>query len=103
MLADRVKRDKAVTAATLGLLGTSGAVSPLSERLRADANQIQSPLLFLMQLEDELFPRDGCLDLFDHFSSENKTLHANPGLHPEIPGFEVRNTIEFIADHLLSD
>ena len=86
-----------VTAAVLGLLGTTGAVAPLAERLVADAAQIRCRLLFLMQLEDELFPRDGCLALFDAFASDDKRLHANPGLHPEVPAEEIDCAFRMLA------
>ena len=32
-----------------------------------------------MQFEDELFPRDGYLQLFDALGSTDKRLHAHPG------------------------
>ena len=86
-----------VTAAVLGLLGTTGAVAPLAERLATDAAQIRCRLLFLMQLEDELFPRDGCLALFDAFASGDKRLHANPGLHPEVPAEEIDCAFRMLA------
>ena len=102
MLADRIRRGLNVSHATLGLLGTTGAVSAMAARLLNDASEINVPVLFLMQLEDELFPRDGYLQLFDALSSETKHLHANPGLHPEIPGIEVRQTIEFLSQNFES-
>ena len=100
MLADRIQRKKSVTVATLGLLGTSGAASQFGEGLLDAAGLIKCPILFLMQLEDELFPRDGYLRLFDQFASTSKTIHANPGLHPEIPALEVRQTVEFLSTGL---
>ena len=65
MLADRVQQGHAVSVATLGLLGTSGAASQFQQGLLDAAALLTCPILFLMQLEDELFPRDGYLDLFD--------------------------------------
>ncbi len=91
-----------VVAATLGLLGTSGPHihSYHGRRLLADAARIHCPLLFLMQLEDELFDRGGYLDLFDAFASPDKRLHANPGLHPEIPAEEIGFAFDFLCQHL---
>ena len=86
-----------VQAAVLGLLGTTGAVAPLAGRLAGDAAQIRCRLLFLMQLEDELFPRDGCLALFDALASDDKRLHANPGLHPEVPAEEIDHAFAMLA------
>ena len=56
-----------------------------------------------MQLEDELFPRDGYLELFDAIVSEDKRLHANPGLHPEVPAEEVDFVVDFLRTRLGSD
>ena len=100
MLADRITRGRPVTAATLGLLGTTGAASQFGKNLQKAAGKIAPPILFLMQLEDELFPRSGYLELFDSFASKEKSIHANPGLHPEIPGIEIRHTLEFFQNQL---
>ena len=83
-------------AAVLGLLGTTKAGKPFADRVLADARRITCPVLFLMQLEDELFPRDGYLDLFDALASTDKRLHANPGLHPEVPAEEVAHAFDFL-------
>ena len=85
-----------VKCAVLGLLGTSKAGRAIAPRLLADAGKIACPVLFLMQLEDELFPRDGYLELFDALASGDKRIHANPGLHPEVPAEEVNNAAEFL-------
>jgi len=85
---------------TLGLAGVTGAVSFIGDRLRADAAQVDHPVFYLMQLEDELFDREGYLALFDSLASADKRLHANPGLHPEIPTEEVAFTFNFLADRL---
>ena len=87
-------------AAVLGLLGTTRAGRPFAERVLADASAITCPVLFLMQLEDELFPREGYLELFDALASKDKRLHANPGLHPEVPGEEMDFSFDFLSRHL---
>jgi hypothetical protein len=69
-------------------------------RLLGDARAIALPVLFLMQLEDELFDRAGCLELFDAIGSEDKRLHANPGLHPEVPAEEIDFAFGFLAARL---
>jgi pimeloyl-ACP methyl ester carboxylesterase len=86
--------------ATLGLLGSSGAVSFLGDRITEDAAKISIPVLYLMQLEDELFDRQGYLDVFDHLASQDKRLHANPGLHPEVPQEEVDFSFEFMMKYI---
>ena len=86
--------------ATLGLLGSSGAVSFLGDRIIEDAAKISIPVLYLMQLEDELFDRDGYLKVFDQLSSKDKRLHANPGLHPDVPQEEVDFSFEFLMKYI---
>lgn len=90
-------------ASVLGLAGTSGAAGFLGERLAGDAAAIEHPVLFLMQLEDELFDREGYLALFDAIGSTDKRLHANPGLHPEIPTEEVDAAFAFLSMRLTAD
>ena len=92
-----------VNTATLGLLGTWGLGRAAGERLARDAAAIDIPLLFLMQLEDEIFNRKGCLELFDALGSADKRLHANPGLHPEIPVEEIDFAFEFLARRLAGE
>lgn len=83
-------------AAVLGLLGTTKAGGPFAERILSNAARIRCPVLFLMQLEDELFPRDGYLAVFDALASADKRIHANPGLHPEVPAEEIAASFGFI-------
>lgn len=99
MLAN-LSRDLAVRAATLGLLGSQGIGNRLGVRMLEDAAKLTFPILFLMQLEDELFSREGYLELFDAFASSDKRIHANPGLHPEVPGEEMRFAFDFMLKHL---
>jgi hypothetical protein len=40
------------------------------------------------------------LALFDALASAEKTMHANPGKHGEIPAFELESTPRFFARHL---
>lgn len=87
-------------AATLGLLGTWGLGRAFGERLARDAAAIDIPILFLLQLEDEIFNRKGCLALFDALGSADKRLHANPGLHPEVPTEEIEFAFDFLARRL---
>ncbi|MEM8767220.1 MAG: hypothetical protein AAGE43_07240 [Pseudomonadota bacterium] len=102
-LAAAQARDIEVRCSVLGLAGTSGAVAFLGERLARDARYIDHPVLYVMQLEDELFDRDGYLALFDALGSSDKRIHANPGLHPEIPSEEVDASVTFITARLEGD
>lgn len=90
-------------AAAIGLCGTSGAGAGLRDRLLQDAAKMHMPLAFLMQLEDELFPRDGYLELFDALAAADKRLHANPGLHPEVPAEEVNFVFDFLVTRLAGE
>ena len=45
-------------------------------------------------------PRAASLALFDVFASAEKTLHANPGKHGEIPVFELDSALRFFTRHL---
>src|SRR6185437_445393 len=45
-------------------------------------------------------PRTQSLALFDALASAEKTLHANPGKHMEVPAFEMDSTLRFFTRHL---
>ena len=90
-------------AAVLGLLGAANVGRPFAARVLADAARIDCPVLFLMQLEDELFPRDGYLALFDAFASDDKRIHANPGLHPQVPAEEIAFAFNFLQRYLSAE
>ncbi len=90
----------AFSAAVIGLCGAGGAARHIGARLLEDAGAIAHPVLFLMQLEDELFDREGYLALFDAIAAGDKRLHANPGLHPEVPAEEVDHAFDFLAQRL---
>ena len=94
-----VADDDRITAAVLGLMGLTGpdAYRPVIE---AAARAIEVPVLFLMQLEDELFGRDDCLALYDALATGDKRLHANSGLHPEVPIEELHHSVAFLVDRL---
>jgi pimeloyl-ACP methyl ester carboxylesterase len=70
------------------------------DALAEAAARIAIPIEFLLQWDDELVSRDEGLALFDAFASTEKTLHANPGRHAEIPEFELDSSERFFARHL---
>src|SRR6266550_1015025 len=72
------------------VLGLNGA-----ETSAEAAAQITVPVEFLVQWDDERVPRAESLALFDVFASAEKTLHANPGKHAEIPAFELDSSLRF--------
>ena len=64
------------------------------------ATRITVPVECLVQWDDERVPRTQSLALFDALASAEKTLHANPGKHGEVPAFEIDSTLRFFARHL---
>ena len=64
---------------------------------------INIPVLFIMQLEDELFTRQDCLALFDALASSDKRLHANAGLHPDVPVEELHHSVDFLVAGLMGE
>lgn len=65
-----------------------------------EARQVTTPLLVLLQWDDEGNDRQMALDMFDAFGSKEKTLHANMGGHTSVPQFEGDDGIRFFARHL---
>lgn len=90
-----VAAENRITAAVLGLFGTT-ETGPVADAAR----QITVPVLFLLQWDDELYPRDGGLTLFGLLSSSDKTLHANPGRHLEFPPAELAEAARFLDRQL---
>ncbi len=76
----------------LGLLGSTA--------LAETAARITVPVQFLVQWDDERVPREQSLALFDALASAQKTLHANPGKHGDLPSFETDSSLRFFARHL---
>ena len=77
------------------MLGLGGALASAGTAAR-----ITVPVEFLVQWDDERVPRAQSLALFDALASAEKTLHANPGKHGEIPAFELDAALRFFARHL---
>ncbi len=97
-----VAAEPRVRAAVLGLMGISGP-EHYQPTIAAAAQHITCPVLFIMQLEDELFSREACLALFDELATENKRLHANPGLHPAVPLEELTASVRFLREYLMGE
>ena len=86
-----VAAEPRVSAAVFGLVG--------SEHVGAAA-QVTVPVEFVLQWDDEHVPRDSGLALFDALGSAEKTLHANPGRHIDVPRFEIDSAQRFFERHL---
>ena len=89
--------DKRIRIAVLGLMGVWG---PNKEHLKTLAPKLERPVMFLIQWDDEVVPRDKCLELYDLLGTNKKTLHINPGKHVEVPFFEINNSIKYLDKHL---
>ncbi|HTZ09859.1 MAG TPA: hypothetical protein VMB72_12345 [Acidimicrobiales bacterium] len=89
-----VAAETRVAVAVLGLMGVAG---PTQERFSLDAPAVRCPVLFLVQWDDELFPRDRALELFGLLGSTDKRLHAHPGKHAEVPAEEFEASARFLA------
>jgi dienelactone hydrolase len=81
-----------ISAAVFGLVG--------HETLAEAAARVTIPVQFVLQWDDEQIPRASGLALFDAFASREKSLHANPGRHGDVPMFEVESSLRFLGLHL---
>jgi dienelactone hydrolase len=87
-----VAAEPRIGAAVLGLMGLPSLEEP--------AARLSVPVEFHLQWDDEIVPRADGLALFDAIGSKEKTLHASPGRHVDVPMFEVDSTERFFARHL---
>ena len=92
-----VVADSRVRVAVLGLMGLTG---PTRDRIERDAPAVRCPVLFLLQWDDVLFPRDDALALFDALGTADKRLHAHPGGHGALPVEAFAASAEFLVEHL---
>lgn len=90
-----VAHEPRVTAAALGLVGI-GEGAPA---LEAAARRITVPVEFVVQWDDVFVPREEAFALFSAFGSREKTLHANPGGHVDVPAFERASRESFFVRH----
>jgi pimeloyl-ACP methyl ester carboxylesterase len=81
-----------IVAAVFGLAGL--------ESLAEAAAGLTVPVEFLLQWDDQLVSREQGLALFDAIGSAEKTLHANPGGHGDVPAFELDSSVRFFERHL---
>jgi dienelactone hydrolase len=71
-----------------------------ADRIRRDAAQIMAPVLYHVQWNDELFPRDGQFAVFDLLKSPDKQLIAYPGPHGETKPEATAGWCRFVRHHL---
>jgi dienelactone hydrolase len=93
-----VAAEPRISVAVLGLIGLGG---PTVDRLRADAARLTCPVLFLLQLNDELFDaKTYGIALFDAIGSPDKRLHVHPGRHGDVPREAFDGSERFLTDRL---
>ena len=84
-------------AAVIGMWGLS---YPNSQRLAADAAQVNCPVLFQQKWDDELFDRPGQLAVFDALATADKRLCIYPGGHTAVQGEQMRDLESFVVERL---
>ena len=98
-----VASEPRINAAVLGACGFTGSSAVrgrFGDRHRVDAPRVMCPVLFMVQWDDEIFDRDGALELFDMIGSTDKRMHVHPGKHGAVPPEAGDATREFLAARL---
>ncbi|SFR27453.1 hypothetical protein SAMN04488564_11157 [Lentzea waywayandensis] len=85
-----VAAEPRISTAVFGLIGATGPLVGAAETITASVR-------FLLQWDDQLVARDAGLAMFDAFATRQKSLHANPGGHGEVPEHELADAIAFLA------
>jgi dienelactone hydrolase len=87
------------------VLGKNGMRAPaalnMAPRFKRDAPKITVPVVFHVQWDDELFPRDGQFELFDLLGTHDKCLSVFPGSHGTTAPAAIQIWTEFITRHLI--
>ena len=83
-----------------GMRLASPGVATMTQRFHRDAPAITIPVLFHVQWDDELFPRDGQFALFDMLGARDKQLIAFPGPHSAAAPAAVQAWCDFVTRHL---
>lgn len=91
--------------AVLGRYGLrpSGMLHPgldVEAHTLAAAGRVTQPVLFHAEWEDEIFPRDAQVALFDALASDDKTLYARNGRHGSSRPEDETTWLSFLARHL---
>ena len=94
-----IAQDARIKVAVLGMWGTSFVNS---ERLTSDAPLVRCPILFQQKWNDELFTREGQIDLFDRLGSSQKWLKVYLGGHVAVDGEQLADAEDFLSKRLKS-
>jgi dienelactone hydrolase len=82
-------------------MSSMSAAATMAPRFERDAPNIKMPVLFHVQWDDELFPRDGQFELFDLIGTPDKRLIAFPGPHGGATPEAVDAWCVFVTHHLV--
>lgn len=89
--------DASVRAAAIGLIG---ATAPTEVRLMADAPSVAASVWFVAQRDDQVFPFEDALRLFDALGTQDKRLRLALGPHAGSPIDELEQSVDFLAARL---
>jgi dienelactone hydrolase len=92
-----VSADRRIKAAVLGMWGTCRAPS---ERLIADAQNIDVPVLFQVKRDDAIFTPQGQQHLFNQVASAQKHFVTYDGGHVDPSGVQLDDIADFLQAHL---
>lgn len=67
------------------------------------ARRISIPIEYRIPWDEKEFDNESAVALFDAFASKEKTLHAYPGRHNQVPVYERGGSARFFAHHLGRD
>ncbi|MGO8958370.1 MAG: hypothetical protein ACLQFR_13510 [Streptosporangiaceae bacterium] len=70
------------------------------DRVASDARRVTAPAMFHIHWDDEIFPRDGQLALFDLLASGDKELAGYPGPHADTKPTAISRWPDFIVRYL---
>lgn len=82
------------------VIGKWSAHYPASAALLDDARRVRAATLFVQHWDDELFDRQGTLDVFGALASPDKRLWACPGGHFGRSAEELALSVDFLAQRL---
>ena len=71
--------------------------------MTAAAHAVSAPVLYHVQWNDEIFPRDGQFELFDALGSADKQLIARPGPHGQTHPDDEASWLDFLTFRGFSD
>lgn len=86
--------EKRISRAVLGMWGTSFVNS---QRLVNAASCVSCPVLFQQKWDDELFSREGQLEIFDALETPDKRLHVYPGGHTRLGAEQLHDISRFLT------